>query len=147
MIRIRRIAATDLSALHRRMEQAMEGLVRGLGHVHVAVARAFVPRADIHETAAGVVVTLDLAGVQRDAIEIVIEGEFMRVSGVRHEPEMGACLRWHQMEIAYGPFERVFSLPPETDVDAIGATMQDGFLRISVPRRAGSGRQVPVDVS
>lgn len=147
MIRIRRIAATDLSALHRRMEEAMQGLVRGLGHVHVAVARGFVPRADIHETAAGVVVTLDLAGVQRDAVEIVIEGEFMRVSGVRQEPEVEACLRWHQMEIAYGAFERVFALPPDADVDAIGATLQDGFLRISVPRRAGGGRQVPVDVS
>lgn len=123
----------------------MEGLVHG--HVHVAVARGFVPRSDIHETAAGVVVTLDLGGVQRDAIEIVIEGDFMRVSGVRHESETGACLRWHQMEIAYGPFERVFALPPDADIDAIGATLQDGFLKISVPRRAGGGRQVPVDIS
>jgi HSP20 family molecular chaperone IbpA len=51
------------------------------------------------------------------------------------------------MEIAYGPFERVFALPPDADVDAIGATLQDGFLKISVPRRAGGGRQVPVDIS
>ncbi|HYV86593.1 MAG TPA: Hsp20/alpha crystallin family protein [Patescibacteria group bacterium] len=145
MIRIRRIAAPDLSTIHRRMEQTMETLIRGLGHL--AVTRGFVPRADIHEIAAGMLVTLDLGGVPRDAIEIVIEGEFIRVSGVRREPEVGDCLRWHQMEIAYGPFERVFALPPEADVDAISATFQDGFLQITVPRRAGGGRQVPVDVS
>jgi HSP20 family protein len=145
MIRIRRIAATDLSTIHRRMEQTMETLVRGLGHL--AVPRGFVPRADIHETAAGVMVTLDLGGVPRDGIEIIIEGEYMRVSGVRHEPEGGPCLRWHQMEIAYGPFERVIALPPESDIDGISATFQDGFLQISVPRRAAGGRQVPVDVS
>ena len=145
MIRIRRIAAPDLSTIHRRMEQTMENLIRGLGHL--TVTRGFVPRADIHEIAAGMLVTLDLGGVPRGAIEIVIEGEFMRVSGVRREPEVGDCLRWHQMEIAYGPFERVIALPPESDIDGISATFQDGFLQISVPRRAAGSRQVPVDVS
>jgi HSP20 family protein len=51
------------------------------------------------------------------------------------------------MEIAYGSFERMFALPPDADVDAIAATLQDGFLKISIPRRAGGGRQVPVDIS
>jgi HSP20 family protein len=146
MVRIRRIAPSDLPSIHRRMEQAMETLIRGLGQV--PATRGFLPRADIHETADGMRVTVDLAGVPRDAIEIVIEGDYLRVSGVRREPEVGDCLRWHQLEIAYGPFERVIALAPEADVDAISATLQGGFLQITVPRRRGGPtRQVPVDAS
>jgi HSP20 family protein len=146
MIRIRRVASPDLYEVHRRMEQMMETLLHGLGPG--SGTRGFLPRADIHETASGMEVTLDLAGVRREDLEIVIQGEFLRVSGVRREPEVGECLRWHQMEIAYGPFERVFALAPEADVDNIAAAYHDGFLRVTVPRRtAGGGRQVPVDVS
>ena len=145
MIRIRRVASPDLSEIHRRMEQVMESLLQRLGPA--SAERGFLPRADIHETASGMLVTLDLAGVRREEIEILIEGDFLRVSGVRREPEVGECLRWHQMEISYGPFERVVALPPDADLENISAAYHDGFLQISVPRRSGGGRQVPVDIS
>ena len=65
--------------------------------------------------------------------------------GVRDEPETDACLRWHQMEIAYGPFERVFSLPPETDVDAIGATMLQDWAEFAAPTHGPGLLQGVVD--
>ena len=145
MIRIRRIDPHDTSDLHRRMEQVVESLLHGLEPV--ASARGFLPRADIHETAQGLLLTLDLAGVRREDLEILIEGPFLRVAGVRSEPDLAACLRWHQMEISYGPFERVFSLPPEADTEGITAGYHDGFLEIIIPRRAGGSRQVPIEAT
>jgi len=121
----------------------MESLLHGIGPVHGP--RGFLPRADIHLTESGTRVTLDLAGVLREDIEIVVvEGEALRVAGVRREPEACAGLRWHQMEIAYGPFERVVALPQEIDPERITATYRDGFLRITIPRGAAT-RSVPID--
>jgi len=134
-----------MSDLQRRMGQVVDSLLHGMGRI--PGAHGWLPRADIHETASGMMVTLELAGVSREEIEILIEGSFLRVAGARRDPAGGECLRWHQMEIAYGPFERVFSLPHDADVEAISATYRDGFLEIAIPRQAGGGRQVPVDTT
>jgi HSP20 family protein len=143
MIRIRRLAPEEVSDLHRRMEQVVESLLHGIAPLHGA--HGWLPRADIRENAGGMVLTLDVPGVRREDIEIVIEGPFLGVRGVRREPAEGECLRWHQMEIAYGPFERVFHLPADADIEGISAAYRDGFLEVTIPRRAPSIRQVPVD--
>ena len=145
MIRIRRLEPEEVPDLQRRMAQVVDTLLHGLGPL--PAAHGWLPRADIHETAQGLLLTLELAGVSRDEIEIVIEGPFLRVAGARVEPAGGECLRWHQMEIAYGPFERVFQLPPDVDVNAIAVAFRDGFLQITIPRRAEDSRVVPVDVT
>jgi len=144
MIRIRTIPVSEVSDLHRRMEQVMENLLHGFGAV--APGTAFLPRADIHETASGIRIILDLAGVTRDEIDIVIEGRHLRVAGTRLEPEGSECLRYHQMEIPYGSFERIFHLPEAADAERVSASYRDGFLQITVPLRpGGETRQVPID--
>jgi HSP20 family protein len=126
------------------MEQVMESLLHGFGSV--VPGTGFAPRADIHETAGGIRIILDLAGVNRDDIDIVIEGRLLHVSGARQEPEVRDCLRYHQMEIPYGAFERIFHLPEDADAEHVTASYRDGFLQITVPLRpAGAARQVPVD--
>ncbi len=144
MIRIRRIPSTDVTHLHRQMEHAMEGLLHGFGRL--SPAAGFIPRADIHETGGGLRIILDLAGVSREEIDITVEGRLLRVTGTRREVEASGCLRYHQMEIPYGSFERLFHLPDAADSEKIEATYRDGFLDIQVPLRApAEGRQVPVD--
>lgn len=144
MIRIRRVPHPEISDLHRRMGQVMENLLHGFGSV--APGAGFLPRADIHETAGGIRLLLDLAGVARDDIEILIEGTLLRVSGCRREPAVSDCLRYHMMEIQYGSFERLFQLPEEADIERVTASYRDGFLQITVPLRpSGEPRQVPVD--
>jgi len=144
MIRIRRIPSGEVTHLHRQMEQAMEGLLHGFGRL--SPAAGFIPRADIHETGGGLRLILDLAGVTREEIDITVEGRLLRVTGTRREVEATGCLRYHQMEIPYGSFERVFHLPDAADSEKIEATFRDGFLNILVPLRAPvEGRQVPID--
>jgi HSP20 family protein len=143
MVRIRRRPSLDLVDLHRRMEQAMETLLRGAGAA--GGTGSWTPRVDIRETDETILVTIDLPGVHRDAIELTVEGSYLHVTGVRREPEPGGCVRWHQMEIAYGSFERVINLPCAIDPDLIRASFQDGFLHIEIPRAEPPSRQVPID--
>jgi HSP20 family protein len=142
MVRIRR-RPSQLGDLHRRMEQVMETLLHGGGMA--SGAGGWAPRVDIRETADMFLVTVDLPGVQRDAIDVTVEGSYLHVTGVRGEPALEGCVRWHQMEITYGSFERVISLPFEIDPDRIRASFQDGFLNIEIPRAAAPSRQVPID--
>jgi len=145
MVRIRRRSSLELGNLHRRMEQVMEGLLHGSGLV--SGAGGWAPRVDIRETTDMFLVTVDLPGVARDAIELTVEGSYLHVTGVRNEPTLEGCVRWHQMEIAYGTFERIICMPFEIDPDLIRASFQDGFLNVEIPRTAAPSRQVPIDTA
>ncbi len=143
MVRIRTTATREVADLHRHMEQMLERLLYA-AEPDPAIA-GWVPRADVYETAGGILVTVEVPGVERGEIEILVQGSYMRVSGVREEPALSSCMRWHQMEIAYGPFERVVSLPAEVDAERITATYRDGFLRIEIPRASPPSRSVTID--
>jgi HSP20 family protein len=142
VVRIRRCPPQEVSDLQRRMETILNALLHDLPAAQ-AVSRTWLPRADIHETDAGFVVTLEIPGVEREEIDIVVEGPYLSVSGHRPAPAPAACTRWHQVEIAQGAFERVIALPEGADTAGINATYRDGFLQITIPR-AGAGRSVPI---
>ena len=143
MVRIRRSPAHPMLDIHHRMEQVMERLLRDVKPVEAQAS--WVPRADVYETAEGFVVTLELPGVEREEIEILVEGFYLRLSGFRPEPLAQGCMRWHQMEIAHGRFERVLALPQEADPERITATYKDGFLSIHIPHGSSGARSVPID--
>jgi len=144
MIRIRRIEAGGIADLQHRMEEMME---RVLADVWSAgrVSRGWVPRADIYDTAEALHLTLEVPGVPREAIEILVQGRFLCVTGSRPEPRASECTRWHQMEIAHGRFEKVIELPGDIDPDGVSATYQDGFLILRAPRMALPPRTVAVE--
>ncbi|MBI4169977.1 MAG: Hsp20/alpha crystallin family protein [Acidobacteria bacterium] len=146
MVRITRGKAPGMADLHRRMEQVMQALLAD-ARPFSSAAPAWVPRVDIYETADGYVVVMEIPGVEREEIEIVVEEHYLRVSGSRPEPAHAGCVRWHQMEISHGPFERIIALTPDVDLEQISATCRDGFLEIKVPRLIAPSRSVPIEGS
>ena len=142
-MRIRRIPAHPMVDLHRRMERVMERLLQDVAPLESPVP--WMPRANVHETAEEFVVTLEIPGIDRDEIEIQVEGPYLNVSGTRTEAATDGCVRWHQMEIAHGRFERVLALPQEADPERITATYKDGFLTIHIPRGPATVRNVPIN--
>ncbi len=123
------------------MQRFAEDGLRGFLEHPAAVSRFWQPAADIHETEVGVVIKLELSGVSVDDVSVSLSGagRELTVSGVRSEPLLDRNERvgCHLLEIYYGPFERTFHLPAEGDIDrdAITATLRDGFLTITLPRR------------
>lgn len=120
-----------------------------------ALSRFWQPAADVHETDAGMVIKLELSGVTTDSVNVSLSGDGRRltISGVRTEQHDERTIRTgcHQLEIYFGPFERTFPIPPEMYVerDAIAATLKDGFLTITLPRRAPEpipSRNIPISV-
>jgi len=82
-------------------------------------------------------ICVDLAGVERSDIELIIEGQHLSIRGVRDVPEPSdedrEAMQMIAMEIDYGPFERGVRLPAEVDVTKVRAEQKNGLLWIHLP--------------
>lgn len=97
----------------------------------------WVPNADVIESTDGLLIRLEVAGVDQRSIHVMATGLALVISGRRLNPDAGgtaAGFRFRQMEIEYGPFERVLPLPFPVDRDRACARLHHGLLEIKLPR-------------
>jgi HSP20 family protein len=85
-------------------------------------------------------ICVDLAGVDRSAIDLQVEPRSLRVRGRRQPPEpLGAEEKPVQIlaiEIDHGPFEREVNFPSEVDPERVTAEQKNGLLWIYLPLRS-----------
>jgi HSP20 family protein len=143
MVKIKRGLLGEMDVLHQRMERMMESVL----HRHGPSSQQcdWYPAADLYETESEVVVVLEVAGVEADSLEITLEDTVLRVYGRRIDlPPRKACVALHQMEIEYGPFERLLTLPGNLDGDAAQAHLDNGLLEIRLPKKRGPSGRVEI---
>ena len=104
------------------------------------------PDVDIFETETALVVRAEIAGVRSQDLNVKVEGQILRISGVRPTPDASQVRCLHQMEIASGPFERRLRMPIPFDRNGVSAHVADGFLIVTLPKREMGRRRVPVEV-
>jgi len=103
------------------------------------------PDVDVFETDQEVVVRVELAGVRSEDLRVTVDGNLLRIRGVRAAGDTGQVKRLHQMEIASGPFERRVRVPVAFERDRVSAHLADGFLTISLAMRAPKSVTVEVE--
>ncbi|HEX7568971.1 MAG TPA: Hsp20/alpha crystallin family protein [Verrucomicrobiae bacterium] len=91
------------------------------------------PNTDIYVTETGLVIKAELAGMKSDSLEITVEGQRLRINGVRPDCCRAPKCSFLVMEISYGPFETVLDLPAGYDLSQAKAVYVNGFLRVDVP--------------
>ncbi len=95
--------------------------------------RAFVPRADIFETADAIVVLADMPGVDGDAVEITLEKNVLTINAYVDEPTADgfeiAYAEYEAGEIAYAEY-----VSDQIDQGGIEASIHDGVLRLVLPK-------------
>jgi HSP20 family protein len=74
-----------------------------------------------------------------------VDGPLLRLSGVRRVPAHVDVQRLHQMEIAFGPFEREVRISIAFDRERVSAHLEDGFLSVKLPKHRVTRRQVAVE--
>jgi HSP20 family protein len=92
------------------------------------------PAVDIAEYENESVVTMELPGVKKEDINLSLENGWLIVKGERknhQDPEVKKILH---REIATEPFTRSLRLPHRIDADGIAAGLENGMLRITLPK-------------
>ena len=92
------------------------------------------PLLEVWSSEEGLLVTASMAGVNRESLEILIEGQTLTISGNRPSIDEPDRARRYRQELASGQFYRNITLPFEVDVEAVVANYSDGLLTIELPR-------------
>jgi HSP20 family protein len=93
----------------------------------------WVPNTDVYVTEDGLVIKVELAGMRKEDLQLVIEGNKVKINGHRPDGCRAPKCKFLVMEINYGAFESVIELPDGYDLAHAKAAYQNGFLRIDVP--------------
>jgi HSP20 family protein len=99
-----------------------------------ASTRAWAPALDISEGTDAYRVTVELPGVKLDDLEITVEDGLLTIQGERHFASESSEEQYHRLERSSGAFRRSITLPAQVEADAVEASMEDGVLRILVPK-------------
>ena len=91
------------------------------------------PNTDVYVTEDGLVVKVELAGMRKEDLQLVIEGSKIKISGNRPDGCRAPKCKFLVMEINYGAFESVIELGDGFDLVKATAAYQNGFLRLDVP--------------
>ena len=129
--------------MEREMQQITDEAFRGFYALPVGGASRFwQPSVDIHETEGSILIKMELAGTRADDLQVSLspDDRVLTISGVRVEgrADREGRARCHQLEIYFGPFERSVVLPGgiPLDRDHMAAAYRDGFLLVTLPKRA-----------
>ena len=133
-------ADPPFSNLARQANKLMEQMNKG--YYNFCPGDAWTPSVNLYETAGSYLVCVDLAGVDKEKIDVEIHENRLRLSGARHVPqpepeELGEGqpkLRVHLMEIDHGTFCRDVELPLNVDRDRIEARYRNGMLWVEIPK-------------
>src|SRR3954451_10671118 len=107
--------------------------------------RYFVPATDIFETEDGLTVVMEVPGVDRQAIDISLENDALKVEA-KIAPAKYEGMEPLYTEYNVGHFTRSFALSNKIDQQQISAKLEDGVLTLTlkkaqeaVPRKISIG--------
>ncbi len=79
-------------------------------------------------------IEVDLPGVKKEDINIEVKDNVLTISGERKFKKEEEDKGYKRVESFFGKFERRFSLPADADVEKIEAKVEDGVLRLTIPK-------------
>ena len=112
--------------------------VRGLFHrfelFHMHTNVGWRPLLDLYETEEDLIVLVEMAGIEKNDVEINVRREQVQLLGNRCRPSEREVTRIHQMDLEFGPYDQIIALPEPVDPSGSTSTHRDGFLLIRLPK-------------
>lgn len=122
--------------LTRQTNKLMEQLHKGFFYPN----ENWTPNVNLYETGSAYLVCVDLAGVDKEKIDVEVADQRLKLRGARATPSYSAegetqeKVRVHLMEIDHGAFTREVEIPADADRHNISATYRNGLLWIEIPK-------------
>ena len=102
------------------------------------------PPVNLYETPEELVVVVEVPGVEPSSIDLTVTGNVLSLKGVKEVGDLPEPLL-QLRERTFGAFHRQVTLPNEVDFDKAEAAINQGVLKIRLPKRSAvKPRTIPV---
>jgi len=136
----RNIRNFRLRHLHGRLGDIAVELTR-VQFTQLYAPHAWEPPINVYRYDGCIKICVDLAGVERETIDLRVEPGRLVLRGRRAMPQPRICENQSEekcvqiltMEIDHGPFAREVLLPADVEINAVSAQQENGLLWISLP--------------
>jgi HSP20 family molecular chaperone IbpA len=92
------------------------------------------PATDIYESKEGVTLYVDLPGVSKKTLDIDVDQDILTIKG-KIDLTTAKEMQPTYIDVKADVFERRFTLGEELDANKIEATLEQGALKLSIPRQ------------
>ncbi|RRJ82798.1 Hsp20/alpha crystallin family protein [Aestuariirhabdus litorea] len=141
----RQYSQHPLTQLHNEMDRLFEGAFSGFG-LRPFGARDFPemkevmlkPKLDISESPETYTITVEVAGVDKDDLNIALDGNLLTITGEKKQEKNEEKDNMHCIERSYGAFRRVLTLPANADPAQLNAKVDKGVLTLTIAKRGES---------
>ncbi|SFG52745.1 Hsp20/alpha crystallin family protein [Neptunomonas qingdaonensis] len=157
-------AAGSFLQLHQEMDRLFDDVWRSFGFTSSPALKRSAPLSDsslFDNAALGAYraklnvsggekeyeISIELPGLSEDDIHIDLQGNVLTIQGQKEEVNEDKDKHYYRVERSSGSFQRTLSLPDDADTEGMTATMRNGLLTLSIPRKATPNeavRRIPI---
>ncbi len=135
----------DFDRLEAKFQKTVSDMFHSLNPMYSFSKSTWYPPLDIFETQSEIIVIAELAGVNKEDLDLEINSRAIRIAGRRIGIPPAENGKYRLAEIQYGNFERVLYLPSAIDTDSVNATYKKGLLHIQVNKlKMAAKHNVPI---
>ncbi|HHO75918.1 MAG TPA: Hsp20/alpha crystallin family protein [Deltaproteobacteria bacterium] len=139
----RRHPLKDILYLQDRMNRVFDESVRDSG-IYKTPGQ-WIPHVDIFEDDVSLTIKAELPGVKREDVILDMSDGVLTLSGKKQYSHEDQAESYHMIERQYGSFRRSFNIPDVVDVTKVDAKLEDGVLRINLPKlKRSSTKKIPI---
>jgi HSP20 family protein len=125
---------TDLDQLGSKFERNIGEMFQSMNPIFTLNERSWKPQVDIYETPEEIILLSELAGIDKDELELEVNSSALKISGKRRFAFSKESTSYCLAEIQYGTFERILVLPSPIDTDVVSASFSNGILQIRMAK-------------
>ncbi|MEY2343285.1 Hsp20/alpha crystallin family protein [Acidithiobacillus sp. IBUN Pt1247-S3] len=126
------------------VEQILDTMLPGFFRPMQGSAMALQPNVahiDVIDRSNEIVVKAEVAGVDKDKLDIQIHGNQLYISGTKEEDSSKEEENYIYRERRYGEFTRTIHLPVDVDANQVKAAYKDGILELILPKAESAKRR------
>lgn len=128
--------------LHREIARSLATPATGIPNIGHLI------RGEVREHELSWELLLDLPGLDREDVEVLVEGDELVVKGARNREALGEKDRLLHSNRLYGTFERRYRVSEEIDLGKVTARMDKGVLRLSLAKaEQAQPRKVQIEIT
>lgn len=138
----------DFAALSRNVDRWLGTPRRRDVEYDTDTSVDWAPAADIYETENDFVLKVEIPGMKKEDVEVVVKDNVLSVKGEKKVEKEVKREDYHRVESMTGTFNRRFSLPRNVNSKEIAATMKNGVLELRIPKAEEAKlKAIPITVN